>query len=311
MTDENTPKPSGDEVDATDEDIILDNLMDDLLLHSLRSSELEIRETNSYALYDALPYFGLYSLSLSEAAELAAIDVWFSGGYDIEIEEGEYYCPTHKLSLKKEIDSILKRLVAAAEQGKLKLEYERLNFDDDKIIPEYTFIGYEELRKWLEKRGIIGDSHGGALSSWLYDRIEVQTSMREEIHFFRHDPELYKRTRRGRGEYLLDGEIKEEPKSLLDAQHAIKELVLYNKSLSKTIKNQEEAEPEKPLNKRQADNLMRIIGALFETVLEGEKFKNQTELIEYLDKRYKGYGGLTDSNLQKLIPKVKKLLEQP
>ena len=56
---------------------------------------------------------------------------------------------------------------------------------------------------------------------------------------------------------------------------------------------------------------MRIIGALFETVLQAGEYENQTELITYLDKQYKGYGGLSGSNLNRLIPEAKKLLEQP
>ncbi|SUA62991.1 hypothetical protein RP300_00284 [Oligella urethralis] len=65
------------------------------------------------------------------------------------------------------------------------------------------------------------------------------------------------------------------------------------------------------INPRREANLMRIIGALFETVLQAGEYENQTELITYLDKQYKGYGGLSGSNLNRLIPEAKKLLEQP
>lgn len=172
----------------TDENDIKNNPLFNETLHRLLGSI-------DYVDYFKLPDFGVYCLSIKEAAELATIDMWKSGVYEHDEPEdfdGNYFCPTLRVLLAKEIDELTQKLTISAEQGKLKLEYECINFDSNKIIPERSFIGIEELDKWLEKREYLS---GDAIQEWIDDQVRLAEAIKEEVRFSKLNPELYKKTK--------------------------------------------------------------------------------------------------------------------
>jgi len=74
---------------------------------------------------------------------------------------------------------------------------------------------------------------------------------------------------------------------------------------------------DKPLSIKQRENLLRIIGALYEiisgnapTMEKHPKFKSQAKLIEFVETKYAGIGGLGKRNLEEVLAQAKKLLSQ-
>lgn len=71
---------------------------------------------------------------------------------------------------------------------------------------------------------------------------------------------------------------------------------------------------EKPLSLKERDNLLRIIAALHQTLLENKNtcsdspsFASQKKLIEHLD-TYTEYQGLSKSNLEKVFPEARRVM---
>lgn len=83
---------------------------------------------------------------------------------------------------------------------------------------------------------------------------------------------------------------------------------------------QPEKKPEataKPIQDRERDNLHRIIGSLYDFISghwpekgKHPNFKSQAQLIEFIQDKYQGMGGLSKRNLQEVLAKAKRLLDE-
>lgn len=70
---------------------------------------------------------------------------------------------------------------------------------------------------------------------------------------------------------------------------------------------------EKPLTDKERGNLHRIIAALVESSVDktgAKKFHSEAKLIEHLADRYRGYGGISTSNLENVFSKAKQSLKE-
>lgn len=82
-------------------------------------------------------------------------------------------------------------------------------------------------------------------------------------------------------------------------------------NLERSLDPQPIAKHDEIINPRRENTLMRIIGALVETIEDKTDYKNQTHLIDFLTSEYhQGNNGLSKSSLDRIIPDAKKVLKQ-
>ncbi len=112
--------------------------------------------------------FGVWMLSLEEAAELIACDLWATGDVDAPALN-EYSGSLISMEVRDQLANVkaifLPKLTNAIEIGRLTAGKIMRDFDEV-IIPDQTFIDYTALCGWLEGRGY---STGDAFEEW-YDR---------------------------------------------------------------------------------------------------------------------------------------------
>lgn len=196
--------------------------------------------------YNDAPNFGIFHLAINQAAELLVLDMWCSG----EIEDipppqdwdGDERDPRLKVALSNHVTAFEKRLSESISNGKLEAEI-RLDFDD-RLIPEKTFIDYDDLHDWLEVRGY---TPGDIISDWVENEIEISTKARDEIG--------YLRVLSQNGKAALWGG---------NPENTIKELVIENQKLKERLSSLDHhtARTERPLTTRARRTLLTLIGAL-------------------------------------------------
>lgn len=128
-----------------------------------------------------LPDLGIFCLSVSDAAELIAIDMWVSGEVEAtpepEDKDVEPSDPKLKAALSEPIKLFLFRLSNAIESGALKAEVVRRDFEE-RLLPNYTYITKSELIDWLSERGYTTDV---AFEEWDDIQQEIYLAAAEEV----------------------------------------------------------------------------------------------------------------------------------
>ena len=122
-----------------------------------------------------VPDFGLWNPSIKEAAELVAVDRWFSG--DIEgVNEPEDFDGNDRAqwllaALADTIAAFEAKLSAAVDSGRLKASFVRRSLDEQ-VIPEETHINYSDLVDWLHERGYEPGDH---MNDWNSTESDMTT----------------------------------------------------------------------------------------------------------------------------------------
>lgn len=127
--------------------------------------------------------FGVWSLSVQEAAELIATDAWFYGNFD-EVKEpddfsGDPRCPLLMKALEGVINMFADRLVAAIDSEKLSAGKIVRDFDE-KIDRENTFVEFADLANWLLDRGY---EYGDVLGEWEESRSHIADQICYEVEY--------------------------------------------------------------------------------------------------------------------------------
>lgn len=136
-------------------------------------------------LLENLPNFDIGILSIQDAAEMIACDMWYQG--DIEVAgldddfDGDPRHPGVIAALTGEITLFVDRLCNAIEIGRLHVERMARNFDE-RIIAEETVIDCGALWAWLMERGYLP---GTILHDWLEGEKEVSRRLCEESLWLR------------------------------------------------------------------------------------------------------------------------------
>ena len=185
--------------------------------------------------YSLYPDYGIFHLTICQAARLFVVDLWYSGSYFQDVNEpegfdGETNNENVIAILSDLIETFEGWLIASLEKGHIKAKQIRRNFDDT-IVPSLTFLEYDTLLEWLDERGFDTGEH---VADWLEKEVNIATRIAEEVAFVRaiEEGEITGMHIYGAGA-LLDGEdliVDEESRKL-----AIKHLVLENKKLRKNI----------------------------------------------------------------------------
>jgi hypothetical protein len=74
--------------------------------------------------------------------------------------------------------------------------------------------------------------------------------------------------------------------------------------------NTKTEDSEKPLSAKELNNLLKLIGALHQTIMDKGIYRSDDELKAYIDSQYGSLGGLSKRNLDTKLSAAKKALNQ-
>ncbi|MGD9607978.1 MAG: hypothetical protein AB7U59_01095 [Desulfovibrionaceae bacterium] len=124
---------------------------------------------------------GLWVHSITEAATLAALGMYYSGSLDIgelDFEPKEDNDPRLVNLLEKEINILKKRLTGSIEANRLKSPHVQRNIDDN-IIEDETYIDHDDLIQWLISHGV--DYEDGVMEDWERLESEITSHIVNEV----------------------------------------------------------------------------------------------------------------------------------
>jgi hypothetical protein len=122
---------------------------------------------------------GVFHLTITEAADLIAADLWAAGEVvvsGLEDQDLEPSDPQVRAALAETSASFVVRLINSIEHQHLKADLIRRDFDDQ-ILAQYSYIHKQELREWLSERGFDTDA---AFEEWEEAREEVDIALTRE-----------------------------------------------------------------------------------------------------------------------------------
>jgi hypothetical protein len=242
-----------------------------------------------------IPSFGLWNPNIKDAAELVAVDTWYSGTIegvnepeDFDGDGGDSWLIA---ALADTIASLEAKLSAAVDSGRLKASFVRRSLDEQ-VIPEETHINYDDLVKWLEER-----SHepGDHMSDWVQTECDISDLLCDEVIFLRaarrSGYEDLQRIKAQRFQAKYDYVIKrlDESEQLVEVRAALKakdgEIFRLKEALT-LCKSGRPAKVDRPLHTRQRRTLLTIIAALCEAANidhtkrgASQRIRSKTELV--------------------------------
>lgn len=210
-----------------------------------------------------LPDFGLWHLTLVDASELIALDMWAEGEISLSYEPEDWTLnerdPNLLAALAEPIESFRAKLIAAINAGSLKAGAVRRRFDES-IVPELTYVQYEDLVAWLEVRGY---SVGDVFNEWRETTEGIGSEMYGHLEYLQaariHGKDAIPRS-------FLYIVYDERDLDVADSRRLLataKALVVENRELKQRISGLSAPEPsDRPLTQRARRTLLTIIAAL-------------------------------------------------
>jgi hypothetical protein len=131
-----------------------------------------------------VPDFGVWHLTLNEAATLIVLDLWMTGE-QLEFEEVTD-CegiddPRLKEALEPEIVKYEKKMINAINEGRLPVSFMRRD-SEDRLIAAETYIHCHELFKWLSIRQTLPSI---IFAEWIDTEGVIATEVKNEIKYLR------------------------------------------------------------------------------------------------------------------------------
>ena len=257
-----------------------------------------------------LPDFGIWHLTIKEAAELVALDMWYSGEIpDIQEPEdwdGREHDPKLLALLAGHVAVFETRLIAAVDSGKIEATVKRRDFDE-RLIPEETYIKEQNLHDWLSERGY---ESGDIMNEWVENANGMASHIGDEL--------IYLRTASKRNIPLPDitlngmlartGDIDETEVTNVIA--AYKALIIENQQLKEQLthaRTEQPAKVDRPLATRQRRTLLTIIAALCEYSAIAPTGKNAAGQIAKLTEDIGA--NVTDETIAKALAEIPDALE--
>ncbi len=238
-----------------------------------------------------VPDFGLWNPNIKEAAELVAVDMWFSGRIEGVNEpedfDGDGRAPWLIAALADTIAAFEAKLLAAVDSGRLEASFLQRSLKEQ-VIPEETHIEYSDLFEWLNERGYEPGDH---MASWFHTECNIINLLCDEVIFLRaarrSGIEEFKRinSQRVRARF----EMLDESEQLVDVQAALKakdgEIFRLKEKLA-LCQSGRPAKVDRPLHTRQRRTLLTIIAALCDAAGidhtergASQRIKSKTELV--------------------------------
>lgn len=218
----------------------------------------------------SLPDLGVYHLTIQEAAELIAIDLWVNGEIEgtPELDEDHHMDtsdPRLKVALTNTIKLFKDRLSKAVDTGSLKAEIVRRDFDE-RLLAEYTFLSKEELIAWLSERGHMTDV---AFEEWDELQGEIYMGLLYEADALRAIGKGGHRAVRGyvRGKSHLSAPVEGDAENADPGEVIawLQQSLAENARLKGQLAEVERAQAERavrPLMTRERDTLLTLVAVL-------------------------------------------------
>jgi hypothetical protein len=208
--------------------------------------------------------FGVWRLTVKDAAELVALDMWYSGEIqDIEEPEdwdGSEHDPRLRALLMGHAEAFEARLLAAVDCGRLEAALVRRGFDEQ-LIPDETHISYSDLDEWLRERGY---ERGDIMAEWETTEAEIAAQVCDEVAYLRAASKSGGVIRRIALQGMLAKAGKLDEPEVGDLVAAYKAMVTENERLKEQLAHAKTGQPAKvdrPLPTRQRRTLLTIIAA--------------------------------------------------
>jgi len=249
-----------------------------------------------------LPDFGIYHLTLNEAAELVVTDMWASGEFP-EIDEPEYWDgrmthPNMKELLSERVAKMYEQICASISAGRLDAICKR-DFDE-KIDTQFAFISFDNLVRWLDERGY----HGGEIfDDWIESEANRRAAMAEHSYYLRaaqvgrlsNESLAFRRVMR-------DGGDIDESATIAELRAAVRQAFLEMQALKTEldeVKSTPQTQNEKTLLPRERKTILTIIAALCKGASIDYTGRDAVAKIERLVNKA-GYS-ITDDTIRKYL----------
>lgn len=219
-----------------------------------------------------LPFFGICSLSVSEASDLIVLDMWYSGELKNDILSKFKEPPLVadiKSALSIDIDHWQLRLAKAILSGSLKPELLSVDVDEN-VISCKTFVGDKALYEWLEL-------HGYLPGDYFTDEYQL---LRNDMYMYLLDVAYKVRNSRAFGVEILEklisdrfdpgGNYPDKGEELLgfptieNALPSIIKQITMTQHLPVTAETSSRETPDRPLPTRTKRTMLTIIASLCE-----------------------------------------------
>lgn len=211
----------------------------------------------------------LYHLSIREAAELVAVDMWVSGVFP-EIEEPDEWSgsdrdPALRGPLSEKIKELESRILQAVDSGRLKARNLIRNFDE-KLDKSQPRIRFRDLESWLNERGY---SAGETFSEWIESEAEIEARLEGEFEYLRA---LAREGSMNELPYVSDGIARLHEVDSMERANLIsvcKTLVIENDRFRQVVYDTcpapakvHDAKIDRPLTTRQRRTFLTVIAAM-------------------------------------------------
>jgi hypothetical protein len=136
-----------------------------------------------------LPNFGIYHLTVKDAAELVVEDMWRSLNL-VEIEapddwDGDINDPRVWQQFEMRFQEFEQTLLAEIDIGRLKPASAGRGFDN-RLIADETYVEYRELINWLaERRYYLENGVGETIGSWFEQEMDLFEKVHEHVEYLR------------------------------------------------------------------------------------------------------------------------------
>jgi hypothetical protein len=210
--------------------------------------------------------FGVWHLTVKEAADLVARDMWFSGdleGIDVPEDCEDEFDSRLTAALSGVIADWEQRLLAAVESGTLTPSAVRRDLKDDSLVAGNTYIDSRDLIKWLRERRYLA---GQVVGRWMETQDDIAEIMASEAISLR---EVTKTSRRailhiaGQRRLSWDGKLNESDSAEVLAAWKAAEVEIHRLKVE-LAKSQsgESAKVDTVLRPRERRTLLVIIAAV-------------------------------------------------
>jgi len=142
-------------------------------------------ETDEQDLYFLRLKHRLFHLSIQEAAELVAVDMWVSGEFP-DIKEPDDWSGSDRdpmlfALLADKIKQFESRIISAVDSGRLKARNLVRSFDE-KLVEGQPRIRIGYLEAWLDEHGY---TPGETFTEWMQEEVEIEGKLEEEFEYLR------------------------------------------------------------------------------------------------------------------------------
>lgn len=280
---------------------------DDDILEQVKLSQEAFKDSHMLQFVDS---FGVFHLTVTEAARLTVLDMWFEGNFpDVTEPEdfnGDSDDPLLNQLLAKYFSKFRGYIRESIQNKEIEPSHIQKDFDGN-ISDKDTYISFESLSQWLMSRGY---EYGEILSAYCDVEVEVQSRVCDYIQYLR----AYTKCKFSFGANAGIGPLvfskATEATSREDFQSMLMNAIAVNKSLKEKISKLEastQTNSEKPLTTRNRRTLLTLLLALCEHGKISISTRGTSQRLKEMTERT-GYP-VSDDTIQKVLAEINELID--